>query len=58
MFWLALHGYIGTDLCLGAKQATKIRLHDEGGVKDYFGVPVRSLILFGIFLLMAGGWGE
>ena len=57
MFWLALHGYVGVDLCIGAKQAKKIRVHDAVA-KAYGGIPLRTLILFGIYLAMAGGWGK
>ena len=57
MFWLALHGYVGVDLASGAKQARKIQIHDDF-IKAYGGIPLRTLILFLVFLSMGGGWGE
>lgn len=56
MFWLALHGYVGNDLAKGAKQAIKIKIHDNI-TKAYWGVPLRTLILLGICLAMIGSWG-
>lgn len=57
MFWLALHGYVGNDLAKGAKQAIKIKIHDNI-TKAYWGVPLRTLILLGICLAMIGSWGK
>jgi len=57
MFWLALHGYVGVELAAGAKQAKKIRIHDDVA-KAYGGVPLRTIILLGVCLTMVGSWGK
>jgi len=57
MFWLALHGYVGVELAASAKQAKKIRIHDDV-IKAYGGVPLRTLVLLAVCGLMVGGWGE
>ncbi len=57
MFWLALHGYIGSDMAHGAKQARKIRIHDKD-INTVCGIPLRTIILMFIFLVMGGGWGK
>lgn len=55
MFWLALHGYMGTSLSASAKQARKIRVHDDV-IKAYGGIPLRTIILLLIGSLMISGW--
>jgi hypothetical protein len=57
MFWLALHGYVGAELCRSAKQAVKIKIHDNL-TKSYGGIPLRTLILLGICMAMIGSWGK
>lgn len=57
MFWLALHGYVGTELATSAKQALKIKIHDNI-TKSYGGVPLRTIILLAICLAMIGSWGK
>jgi len=56
MFWLALHGYVGTELATSAKQAIKIKIHDNM-TKAYGGVPLRTIILLVICMAMIGCWG-
>ena len=55
MFWLALHGYAGSDLMQGAKNAKKVRIKDDV-VKSFCGVPIRTMILFILFGFMFSGW--
>ena len=57
MFWLALHGYVGAELAIGAKQARKVRIHDDV-IKSFGGVPLRTLIMFFIFTVMVAGWSK
>jgi membrane-bound metal-dependent hydrolase YbcI (DUF457 family) len=57
MFWLALHGYVGTELATSAKQALKIKIHDNI-TKSFGGVPLRTIILLAICLAMIGSWGK
>ena len=57
MFWLALHGYVGTELATSAKQAIKIKIHDNI-TKSYGGVPLRTIILMVICMAMIGCWGK
>jgi hypothetical protein len=56
MFWLALHGYMGTKLAGAAKQARKIKIHDDV-IKAYGGIPLRTLILMFVCGTMIGCWG-
>lgn len=56
-FWLALHGYLGSDLAHDAKQSRKIKIH-EVYITTFVGIPLRSVVLLLLFLCMGGGWGE
>ena len=57
MFWLAVQGYVGTELATGAKRAKKIRVHDDS-IQTVCGIPLRSIILIIVFFCMAGGGGK
>ena len=55
MFWMALHGYAGIELMEGAKKAQKVRIKDDV-VKSYCGIPLRTMVLVGLFFVMFSGW--
>jgi len=55
MFWLALHGYAGIDLAEGAKNAKKVRIKDDV-IKTICGIPLRTMVLFFLFIIMVSGW--
>lgn len=48
---------MGTKLTGAAKQARKIKIHDDV-VKAYGGIPLRTLILMFVCGTMIGCWGK
>lgn len=48
---------MGTKLAAAAKQARKIKIHDDT-IKAYGGIPLRTLILMVVCGTMIGCWGK